>query len=53
VKVTSNGGVVRPSGQVRTAKERSSIAFKARQIAGAGSVDDRVTVANRVEGAVR
>lgn len=51
VKVTSTRGVVRLSGQVRTAKERSSIAFKARQIAGAGSVDDRVTVAPHVDGA--
>lgn len=53
VKVTSRGGVVRLSGKVGTDKERSSIAFKARQIAGAGSVDDRVTVGNHVTGTAR
>ena len=51
VKVTSNRGVVRLVGQVRTDKERSSIAFKAEQIAGLGRINDRVTIGNRVEGA--
>ena len=50
VKVTSNRGVVRLSGQVRTDKERSSMVFKARQIAGPARVDDRVTVGNRMAG---
>jgi osmotically-inducible protein OsmY len=49
VKVTSNRGVVRLIGQVRTDKERSSIAFKAGQVVGVEGVDDRVTVRNRVE----
>jgi len=51
VKVTSKRGVVRLVGQVRTQKERSSIAFKAGQTAGAAGVDDRVTIGNGVEAA--
>jgi BON domain len=51
VKVTSNRGVVRLVGRVRTDKERSSIAFKAAQIARVGGVDDRVTVGDRIEAA--
>jgi osmotically-inducible protein OsmY len=51
VKVTSNRGVVRLVGQVRTDKERSSIAFKAGQTAGVKRIDDRVTIGNGVEGA--
>jgi len=50
VKVTSRRGVVRLVGQVRTAKERSSIVFKAGQNAGGGRVDDRVTIGRGVEG---
>ena len=50
VRVTSNRGVVRLVGRVRTDKERSSIAFKARQTAGVAGIDDRVTIANGVEG---
>ncbi len=46
VKVTSHRGVVRLVGQVRTDKERSSIAFKAGQTAGVEGVDDRVTIGN-------
>jgi osmotically-inducible protein OsmY len=42
VKVTSRRGVVRLVGRVRTAKERSSIAFKAGQ--RVGRVDNRVTI---------
>ena len=49
VKVTSRRGVVRLVGRVRTAKERSSIAFKAGQNARAGRVDDRVTIGDGVE----
>jgi len=44
VKVTSRHGVVRLVGRVRTAKERSSIAFKAGQNAWGGRVDNRVTI---------
>ena len=44
VAVTSDQGVVRLVGWVRTDKERSSIAFKAGQMARAGGVDDGVTV---------
>jgi osmotically-inducible protein OsmY len=51
VKVTSRRGVVRLVGRVRTAKERSSIAFKAGQNARAGRVDDRVTIGDGVEAA--
>ena len=50
VKVSSNRGVVRLVGQVRTDKERSSIAFKAGQTAGVGRIDDRVTIGKGVEG---
>ena len=50
VKVTSKRGVVRLVGQVRTDKERSSIAFKAGQIAGVDRIDDRITIGNGVEG---
>jgi osmotically-inducible protein OsmY len=53
VKVTSRRGVVRLVGRVRTAKERSSLAFKAGQNAPVGSVDDRVTIGDAVEGAMR
>jgi BON domain-containing protein len=53
VKVTSRRGVVRVVGRVRTAKERSSIAFKAEQTAGVGHVDDRVTIGDGVEDAAR
>jgi hypothetical protein len=49
VRVTSNRGIVRLVGRVRTDKERSSIAFKAGQIARAGDIDDRVTVGDGVE----
>ena len=52
VKVTSHRGVVRLLGQVRTDKERSSIAFKAGQTAGVEGVDDRVTIGNGVERAM-
>ena len=51
VKVTSRRGVVRLVGRVRTAKERSSIAFKAGQGVRVGRVDDRVTIGDGVEGA--
>ena len=51
VKVTSRRGVVRLSGRVRTAKERSSIAFKAGQVVQVGRIDDRVTIGNAIEGA--
>ena len=51
VKVTSNRGVVRLVGRVRTDKERSSIAFKAGQTAGVARIDDRVTIGIGVEGA--
>jgi osmotically-inducible protein OsmY len=44
VKVTSRRGIVRLLGRVGTAKERSSIAFKAGQNAQVGRVDDRVTI---------
>jgi hypothetical protein len=53
VAVTTDQGVVRLVGWVRTDKERSSIAFKAGQMARAGGVDDRVTVGNCVREAVR
>lgn len=49
VKVTSRRGVVRLVGRVRTAKERSSIAFKAGQSVSVGRVDDRVTIGDAVE----
>ena len=49
VKVTSRRGIVRLVGRVRTDKERSSIAFKAGQIARLGGIDDRVSVGNVVE----
>ena len=49
LRVTSNRGIVRLVGWVHTDKERSSIAFKAGQIARAGGIDDRVTVGNGVE----
>ena len=51
VKVTSNRRVVRLVGQVRTDKERSSIAFKATQTVGVERIDDRITIGNGVEGA--
>jgi len=53
VKVTSRRGVVRIVGRVRTAKERSSIAFKAGQNARVGRVDDRVTIGDGVARAMR
>jgi osmotically-inducible protein OsmY len=53
VKVTSRHGVVRLVGQVRTAKEQSSIAFKAGQNAQVEHVDDRVTIVGGFEGATR
>jgi osmotically-inducible protein OsmY len=53
VKVTSRHGVVRLVGRVRTAKERSSIAFKAGQSTQVGRVDDRVTIGDGVEQAAR
>jgi len=53
VKVTSRHGVVRLVGQVRTAKERSSIAFKAGQNAPVEHVDDRVTIGGGFEAATR
>jgi hypothetical protein len=46
VKVTSRHGVVRLVGRVRTAKEQSSILFKAGQF---GRVDDRVTIGDGLE----
>ena len=52
VRVSSNRGIVRLRGHVRTDKERSSIVFKAGQIVGIAGVEDRVTVGNRVERAV-
>ena len=48
VKVTSDHGVVRLVGRVPTGKERSSITFKAGQIAGTKGIDDRVTIGNGV-----
>jgi osmotically-inducible protein OsmY len=51
VKVTSNRGVVRLIGQVRTDKERWSMTFKVGQIPGVEGIDDRVTIGNGVEGA--
>jgi osmotically-inducible protein OsmY len=51
IKVTSRRGVVRLSGRVRTAKERSSIVFKAGQNAWDGRVDNRVTIGDGREGA--
>lgn len=53
VAVTSDHGVVRLVGWVRTDKERSSIAFKAGQTARAGGVDDGVTVGTCVAGAAQ
>jgi osmotically-inducible protein OsmY len=53
VKVTSRRGIVRLVGRVRTAKERSSIAFKAGQSVRGGYVDDRVTIGYGVEAATR
>jgi len=50
VKVTTNRGVVRLRGEVRTDKERSSIAFVARQVAGIERVDDRLTIGNHSKG---
>ncbi len=50
VKVTSRRGVVRLLGRVRTAKERSSIAFKAGQNVRVDRVDDRLTIGDGVEG---
>jgi hypothetical protein len=47
VKVTSRRGVVRLVGRVGTAKERSSLAFKAGQSAWGGRVDNRLTVGDR------
>jgi osmotically-inducible protein OsmY len=49
VKVTSNRGVVRLVGQVRTDKERSSIVFKTGQTAGVEGIDDRITIGNGVK----
>jgi osmotically-inducible protein OsmY len=49
VKVTSNRGVVRLVGQVRTDKERSSIVFKVGQTAGVEGIDDRITIGNGVK----
>jgi osmotically-inducible protein OsmY len=49
VNVTSHRGVVRLVGQVRTDKERSSIAFKAGQTIGVERIDDRVTIGNGAE----
>ena len=46
VKVTSRRGVVRLVGRVGTAKDRSSIAFKAGQSAWGGRVDNRITIAD-------
>ena len=51
VKVTSRHGVLRLAGRVGTAKERSSIAFKAGQVVQVGRIDDRVTIGNAIEGA--
>ena len=51
VRVTSRRGVIRLVGRVRTAKERSSIAFKAGQSVRIGRVDDRVTIGDGVEAA--
>ena len=53
VKVTSKRGVVRLVGRVRDDKERSSIAFKVRQIPGVGGIDDRVTIGDGVERAAQ
>jgi osmotically-inducible protein OsmY len=53
VKVTSKSGVVRLVGRVRGDKERSSIAFKVRQIMGVGGIDNRVTIGDGVERAAR
>ena len=53
VKVTSKRGVVRLVGRVRGDKERSSVVFKVRQIAGVGGIDNRVTIGDRVERAAR
>jgi osmotically-inducible protein OsmY len=52
VKVKSRRGIIRLVGRVRTAKERSSIAFKAGQSAGGGRVDDRVTIDDGLAGAM-
>jgi len=49
VKVTSRDGIVRVVGRVGSAKERSSIVFKARQNAPGGRVDDRVTIGDGIE----
>jgi osmotically-inducible protein OsmY len=49
VKVTSRAGVVRLVGRLGSAKERSSIAFKAGQNALGGRVDDRVTIGDGIE----
>ena len=49
VKVTSRRGVIRLVGRVRTAKERSSIAFKAAQVAPVGEIDDRLTVGDAID----
>jgi osmotically-inducible protein OsmY len=52
VAVTSDHGIVRLVGWVRTDKEKSSIAFKAAQMARMGGVDDGVTVGTCVAGAL-
>jgi osmotically-inducible protein OsmY len=49
VKVKIRRGVIRLVGRVGTAKERSSIAFKAGQVGRLGDIDDRVTVGEGVE----
>jgi len=53
VKVSSRRGIVRLLGRVHGDKERSSIAFKVRQIAGVGGIDDRVTIGDGVERVAR
>ena len=53
VAVTSDHGVVRLVGWVRTDKDKSSIAFKAGQMARVGRVDNDVTVGNCVAEAAR
>ena len=53
VKVTSRRGLVRLVGRVRTDKEKSSIAFKAGQVARGGGIDDRVTIGDGAGGAAQ
>jgi osmotically-inducible protein OsmY len=49
VKVIARGGTVRLKGPVRNDEEKSAIAAKAVEIAGAANVKDEITVKSRTE----